>query len=314
MGQKFFISFNSADQTMADWIAWTLKDAGHEVAVHTWEIPAGGNAPLWMNNKLVWADRLIAVISPDYVAARYSPIEWASQIWDDPDGTKGAVIPVVVRPTSNIRPLLRGLRRIDLNCSEAEARHRLIKGVDMPAPPERKPAFAKIVGEPPDSQHTGPAKKPIFVRVKAAFDKDKADFDKDVERVSGIGGLGRLIAKHPLGATPMILGIIFAAFYLPLLFYLHQSETVSLTTTAVASAILGGLWFGIYANSERVDEDEKWIEAAKDNAEYFFGLMLIIFSLHAAMEYSDFGVDSTFVAFATLAVLAGIGHPATQYQ
>jgi TIR domain len=166
MGQKFFISFNSADRTKAHWIAWTLKEAGHEVAVHDWEIPAGGNAPLWMNTKLAWADRLIAVMSPDYVPARYSPIEWASQVWNDPDGTKGSVIPVIVRPTSNIPPLLRDLSRIDLtNCSEAEAKHRLIKGVDMPAPPERKPAFEKITGEAPDSQHVGPADKPTFVQV-----------------------------------------------------------------------------------------------------------------------------------------------------
>jgi hypothetical protein len=164
MGQKFFISFNSADRTKAHWIAWVLKEAGHEVAVHDWEIPAGGNAPLWMNTKLAWADRLIAVISPDYIPARYSPIEWTSQIWNDPDGTKGSVIPVIVRPTSNIPPLLVGLSRIDLtNCSEAKARHRLIKGVDMPAPPERKPAFARIAGEAPDSQHAGPADKPTFV-------------------------------------------------------------------------------------------------------------------------------------------------------
>jgi len=171
MGQKFFISFNSADRTKAHWIAWTLKDAGHEVAVHDWEIPAGGNAPLWMNTKLAWADRLIAIISPDYVPARYSPMEWASQIWNDPDGTKGSVIPILVKPTSNIPPLLRGLSRIDLtNCSEAEARHRLIKGVAMPAPPERKPAFAKITGEAPDSQHTGPADKPIFIQVTVSGD------------------------------------------------------------------------------------------------------------------------------------------------
>jgi len=39
-------------------MACRLKEAGHEVAVHDWEIPAGGNAPLWMNNKLAWADRL----------------------------------------------------------------------------------------------------------------------------------------------------------------------------------------------------------------------------------------------------------------
>jgi hypothetical protein len=43
--------------------------------------------------------------------------------------------PVVVRPTFKMPPLLEGLSRIDLtNCSEDEARRRLIKGVDMPAP------------------------------------------------------------------------------------------------------------------------------------------------------------------------------------
>jgi len=166
MGQKFFISFNLADRTKAHWIAWTLKEAGHEVAVYDWEIPAGGNAPLWMNTKLAWADRLIAVISPDYIPARYSPIEWASQIWNDPDGTKGSVVPVIVKPTSNIPPLLRDLSWIDLtHCTETEARDRLIKGVDMPAAPDLKPAFEKIEGEAPDRQHSAPVEKPTFVRV-----------------------------------------------------------------------------------------------------------------------------------------------------
>src|SRR5262250_2498120 len=167
MGQKFFISFNSADRTKAHWIAWTLKNAGHEVAVHDWEIPAGGNAPLWMNKRLAWADRLIAVISPDYVLARYSPMEWASQIWEDADGAKGSVIPAIVRPTPNLPPLLNGLSRIDLtNCTEDEARVRLIKGVERPAPLERKPAFEKVEGEAPDPRHAGPSEKPVFVQVK----------------------------------------------------------------------------------------------------------------------------------------------------
>ena len=168
MGQKFFISFNAADRDKAHWIAWTLREAGHEVAVHDWEIPAGGNAPLWMNNKLAWADRLIAVISPDYLPTRYSPMEWASQIWNDPDGTKGSVVPVVVRPTPKMPPLLDGLSRIDLtNCSEVEASRRLIKGVDMPAPPDRKPAFERIEGEAPDGRYAGPAEKPTFIQVNA---------------------------------------------------------------------------------------------------------------------------------------------------
>jgi hypothetical protein len=166
MKQKFFISFNSADRTKAHWVAWTLKEAGHQVAVHDWEIPAGGNVPQWMNAKLTWADRLIAVISPDYMPARYSPMEWAAQIWDDPDGTNGSVIPVLVRPTTKLPPLMNGLSRIDLtNCSEDEARRRLNKGVAMPAPPDRKPAFEKVEEEAPDRQHGGPAEKPTFVPV-----------------------------------------------------------------------------------------------------------------------------------------------------
>jgi hypothetical protein len=172
MGQKFFISFNAADRTKAHWVAWILKDAGHEVAVYDWQIPAGGNAPLWMNTKLAWADRCIAVISPEYVRARYSPMEWASQIWSDPDGTKGAVIPVLVKPTSKLPPLLDGLRRIDLtNCSEIDAKRRLIEGVDIPAPPPRKPEFAQTKGEPPDSQEVGPTNKPTFVQVDAGVSR-----------------------------------------------------------------------------------------------------------------------------------------------
>ena len=61
--QGLFISFNSKDRQKAEWVAWTLKDAGYEVAVHTWEIPKGGDIPAWMNRRLAWADRLIAIIS-----------------------------------------------------------------------------------------------------------------------------------------------------------------------------------------------------------------------------------------------------------
>jgi hypothetical protein len=93
-------------------------------------------------------------------------MEWASQIWNDPDGTRGSVIPVIVRRTTRLPPLLNGLSRIDLtNCSEAEAKRRLIEGVATPAPPQRKPAFEMVQGEAPDSQHVGPADKPTFIPV-----------------------------------------------------------------------------------------------------------------------------------------------------
>jgi hypothetical protein len=47
---------------------------------------------------------LTAVISPDYIPARYSPIEWASQIWNDPDGTSAAAIQRAMLPGAPLRP------------------------------------------------------------------------------------------------------------------------------------------------------------------------------------------------------------------
>ena len=121
MGQKFFISFNSADQTKAHWVGWILREAGHEVAVHDWEIPAGGNAPLWMNNKLAWADRLIAVISPDYMPNGIHP--WnghrksGTTRRHERFGYSGDCETNVQNTAAVGRP-----SRIDLtNCSEAEA-------------------------------------------------------------------------------------------------------------------------------------------------------------------------------------------------
>ena len=81
---------------------------------------------------------------------------------------KGAPFASRTIQQSNGSLLLEGLSRIDLtNCSEDDARLRLIKGVDMPAPPELKPAFEKIEGEPPDSQHAGPVEKPTFSRMSS---------------------------------------------------------------------------------------------------------------------------------------------------
>ena len=158
--QKFFISFNSRDRDKAHWIAWTLRAAGHEVAVHDWELPAGGNVPAWMSERLGWADRVIAVVSPDYTSAVYSMMEWAAKAWEDPLGKSGAVIPVIVRPTPNLPPLLKGLSQINLTgIDEDKAKEMLLNGVSLPRPPSSKPAFNVV---PPVATEMGPREKPEF--------------------------------------------------------------------------------------------------------------------------------------------------------
>src|SRR5204862_253398 len=43
------------------------------------------------------ADRLIAVLSPDYLAARYPQSEWAAVFAADPEGANRRLVPVMVR-------------------------------------------------------------------------------------------------------------------------------------------------------------------------------------------------------------------------
>jgi hypothetical protein len=38
-------SATSADRDWAQWIAWTLKEAGHTPFVHEWEVGAGESIP-----------------------------------------------------------------------------------------------------------------------------------------------------------------------------------------------------------------------------------------------------------------------------
>lgn len=164
--QRFFISFNSKDDRKAQWIAWTLKSAGHEVAVHDWELPAGGDIPTWMNERLAWAERLIAVISPDYVNAVYSVSEWTSKVWGDPSGKRGAVIPVIVRATPQLPPLLEKLSRIDLiGKDEAEATELLLKRLDLPTVPTIKPTFES---SPYDELNQGPPVRPPYAAPEAS--------------------------------------------------------------------------------------------------------------------------------------------------
>src|SRR5687768_5205460 len=94
---KIFISYTSSDRQWAHWIAWNLKEAGHEPFVHEWEIAAGENIPRWMEERIEQADRLLGVFSDAYCEALYSQSERWAAYWQDADGRKGFLVPVEVR-------------------------------------------------------------------------------------------------------------------------------------------------------------------------------------------------------------------------
>jgi len=95
--KDFFISYNHADQAWAEWIAWQLEQASYSTVIQAWDFHAGSNFVLDMQRGLAEAKRVIAVLSPNYLASRFTQPEWAAAFAQDPTGEKGTLVPVRVR-------------------------------------------------------------------------------------------------------------------------------------------------------------------------------------------------------------------------
>jgi hypothetical protein len=94
----FFISYNKADKTWAEWIAWVLEESGREVVIQAWDFRPGGNFMLDMQRAAADCDRTIAVLTDDYLKSEFTQPEWASALALDPQSIKRKLLPIRVRP------------------------------------------------------------------------------------------------------------------------------------------------------------------------------------------------------------------------
>jgi hypothetical protein len=152
---KFFISYNKADRQWAEWIAWQLEETGYKTIIQAWDFRPGGNFALDMHEGLKKAERVLAVLSPDYLSALYTQPEWAAAFAQDPTGEKGLLLPARVRECKleGLWPQIVYIDLVDVN--EVEAAERLLNGVKR----ERaKPATSPQFPVAPVAAHSGAAK------------------------------------------------------------------------------------------------------------------------------------------------------------
>ena len=72
----FFISYNAADRSWAEWIGWQLEEAGYSVIIQAWDFRPGANFALKMDEAARTAERTIIVLSPNFLASSFTPAEW----------------------------------------------------------------------------------------------------------------------------------------------------------------------------------------------------------------------------------------------
>src|ERR1039457_3018396 len=138
--KDFFISYTSADRSWADWIAWTLQDAGYATVHQAWDFRPGANFVSEMKKALQDSERTIAVYSPNYFNSGFGEDEWTAAFADR------SLVGVRVRDCE-IPKLLRPRVYIDLlSLNQKAARDALLAGVKRDgAKPSERPEF------PPDA-------------------------------------------------------------------------------------------------------------------------------------------------------------------
>lgn len=102
----FFLSYSTPDETFARFIDDVLRQAGHTVFAQFRDMPAGSNFVIEMERGLEDSGRLVALLSPSYVASKHCKAEWSAAYADDPSGEKRKLVPLLIAP-ADLDPLAR---------------------------------------------------------------------------------------------------------------------------------------------------------------------------------------------------------------
>ena len=160
--KDFFISYTQTDRAAAEWIAWQLEAAGYSVLLQAWDFQPGQNFVLAMDSASRQAGRTLVLLSPDFLASRFTAPEWAAAFAKDPTGQRGLLLPVRVK---HCEPdgLLGQINYIDLVAAQTkdEACQRLLAGVDRARrKPETEPDLPALA---PDPQRRPSRPEPAWV-------------------------------------------------------------------------------------------------------------------------------------------------------
>ena len=144
--RNFFISYNKADKEWAAWIAWQLEEAGYTTTLQDWDFRPSDNFPIKMNETLRDSERVIAVLSQSYLSAQFTHPEWASAFRQDPTGSAGILLPVLIAEC-DLKGLFSSIVHINLiGKDETQAKTTLLDGVIRGrAKPLTKPDFPGTV-------------------------------------------------------------------------------------------------------------------------------------------------------------------------
>jgi hypothetical protein len=140
--KDFFISYNHRDGQWAEWIAWELEHAGYTCTIQAWDFIPGANFVAEMHNALLRCQRVVAIVSANYLTSAFVTAEWTSAYADDPVGKRRKLLPIRVEDIE-IGGLLKAIVYVDLVGKDEEAARQAILAAArvLPQRPNSAPEF-----------------------------------------------------------------------------------------------------------------------------------------------------------------------------
>ena len=195
--KDYFISYNSADEKWAEWIASVLKENNYTVIIQAWDFRPGANFVLEMHKAALNTKKTIIVLSDNYLQAEYTQPEWATAFSEDPQGNDRKLIPVRVKeckPNGLLRPIV----YINIfNLEETRAEVALLEGLKRDVRPKTRTRFpgGERIGEKKCKENLISKNfKSLIGRskeLKLLLERISSNYTLHINEVVGIGGLGK---------------------------------------------------------------------------------------------------------------------------
>lgn len=141
MSHDIFISYRTEDRRWAEWIAWTLEDAGYSTVIQSWDFHPGANFVVEMQRLAHSTEWTIAVLSASYVES----LSESPSLKDD----VFRVLPVRVEPCELPQQLERRDYLDFVGLGEHDARESLLRSI---AATRAKPMAAPMYPGPQASR------------------------------------------------------------------------------------------------------------------------------------------------------------------
>lgn len=93
---QIFVSYSTADEHWATWMAWELEAAGYRAMLQAWDFVPGTNFIEFMDRGVSRSAAVVAVLSPSYVDSPYGRLEWQAALQADRGNPTGRLVTVRV--------------------------------------------------------------------------------------------------------------------------------------------------------------------------------------------------------------------------